>query len=505
MDTTVTKMKKYILALDQGTTSSRAILFSRAGEIVSTAVKDFEQIFPVPGWVEQNPMDILESQFYSLKKAVENGNISPSEIAAVGITNQRETVIVWERKSGKPVCNAIVWQCRRTADYCENLKSRGLEEYIKNITGLPIDAYFSGTKIKWILDNVPNARKMAEKGELLAGTVDSWLIWNLSGGKLHITDVSNASRTMLFDINTLEYSQKLCDTMGIPMNMLPKVVPTSGVYGEINCADLPEFKGIPICSAVGDQQASLFGQCCFGVGDTKNTYGTGCFTLMNIGEKPILSKNLITTIGWQIGDKTVYAAEGSVFNAGSSIKWLRDELGIISKPSECDVLAESLDNNGGVYFVSAFTGLGAPYWDMYARGTLTGLTRGSGRAHICRAVLEGIAYQVTDLVRAMEQEFGCPITVIKVDGGASVSRFLMQFQSDMLRIEVKRPTVTEATAFGAALLAGLGIGFWQSADEIEKIVKNQGYTVFSPEITLSEADQLYGDWKTAVKRTKSEV
>ena len=498
-------MKKYILALDQGTTSSRAIIFSRAGEIVSTAAKDLRQIFPTPGWVEQDPLEILESQLYSLKQAVNNKNISPSDIAAVGITNQRETVIVWEKESGKPICNAIVWQCRRTADYCENLKARGLEDYVKKVTGLPVDAYFSGTKIKWILDNVEGARRMAEEGKLLAGTVDSWLIWNLSGRKLHITDLSNASRTMLFDINTLEYSKKLCETMGIPMNMLPKVVSTSDIYGEIDCDELPELKGIPICSAVGDQQASLFGQCCFGTGDAKNTYGTGCFTLMNIGEKPFISKNLITTVGWKIGKSVVYAAEGSVFNAGSSIKWLRDELGIISKPSECDTLAGSLENNGGVYFVSAFTGLGAPYWDMYARGTLMGLTRGSGRAHICRAVLEGIAYQVTDLVRAMENEFGCPITVIKVDGGASVSRFLMQFQSDMLRIEVKRPAVTEATAFGAALLAGLAVGFWKNTEEIQKIVENGGYTLFSPEMPLPEADALYSEWQTAVKRTKSEI
>ena len=498
-------MKKYILALDQGTTSSRAILFSRAGEIVSTAAEDFRQIFPAPGLVEQDPMDILNSQINSLKAAVENKNISSLDIAAVGITNQRETVIVWEKSSGRPICNAIVWQCRRTADICENLKARGLEDFIKKITGLPIDAYFSGTKIKWILDNIPGARQMAESGELLAGTVDCWLIWNLTGGRHHITDVSNASRTMLFDINKLEYSKKLCETLNIPMNMLPKVVPTSGIYGEIDCDFLPEYKGIPICSAVGDQQASLFGQCCFAMGDTKNTYGTGCFTLMNIGNKPILSNNLITTVGWQIGDKTVYAAEGSVFNAGSSIKWLRDELGIINKPSECDELAESLDDNGGVYFVSAFTGLGAPHWDMYARGTLTGLTRGSGRAHICRAVLEGIAYQVTDLVRAMEKEFGCPITVIKVDGGASVSRFLMQFQSNLLSLEVKRPYITEATAFGAACLAGLAVGFWKSTEEIAKMVENNGYTVFSPEISLVDAENLYSQWQTAVRRTKSDI
>lgn len=498
-------MKKYILALDQGTTSSRAILFSRAGEIVSIAARDFEQIFPAPGLVEQNPMDILESQISSLKSAVEGKNIPPTDIAAVGITNQRETVIVWEKSSGKPICNAIVWQCRRTADICENLKARGLEDYIRKITGLPIDAYFSGTKIKWILDNVKGARQRAEAGELLAGTVDSWLIWNLTGGKCHITDVSNASRTMLFDINKLEYSKKLCETLGIPMCMLPKVVPTSDVYGEIDCESLPEYKGIPICSAVGDQQASLFGQCCFETGDTKNTYGTGCFTLMNIGEKPVLSENLITTVGWQIGDKTVYAAEGSVFNAGSSIKWLRDELGIINKPSECDLLAESLPDNGGVYFVSAFTGLGAPHWDMYARGTLTGLTRGTGKAHICRAVLEGIAYQVTDLVRAMEREFNCPITVLKVDGGASVSRFLMQFQSDLLALDIKRPSVTEATAFGAALLAGLAVGFWNSTEEISKMVEDKGYTVFSPKLSLADAETLYNQWQIAVKRTKSDI
>lgn len=501
----VNAMKKYILSLDQGTTSSRAILFSRAGEIVSTAGQDFRQIFPTPGWVEQDPMDILESQITSVKKAVEKAGVSPSEIAAVGITNQRETVIVWDKFTGKPVFNAIVWQCRRTAEYCENLKERGLADYIRNITGLPIDAYFSGTKIKWILDNVPGARQRAEAGELLAGTVDSWLIWNLTGGKCHITDVSNASRTMLFDINTCTYSEKLCETLTVPIAMLPKVVSSSEVYGEISTDLLPEFHGIPICSAVGDQQASLFGQCCFNAGDAKNTYGTGCFTLMNIGDKPVLSKNLITTIGWQIGAKTIYAAEGSVFNAGSSIKWLRDELSIISKPSECDKLAESLPDNGGVYFVSAFTGLGAPHWDMYARGTLTGLTRGTGKAHICRAVLEGIAYQVTDLVRAMEKEFSCPITGIRVDGGASVSDFMMQFQSDLLRIEVRRPPITEATAFGAACLAGLAVGFWADTNEIAKMVEQNGYKSFNPVMPLAEVNTLYENWQNAIMRTKSNI
>ncbi len=498
-------MKKYIVALDQGTTSSRAIIFDREGQIVSTYQQDFGQLFPVPGWVEQDPCEILNSQFSSFKNAVKNANITKEEIAAIGITNQRETVIVWDKSTGKPIFNAIVWQCRRTADYCENLKERGLEQYVRDITGLPIDAYFSGTKIKWILDNVPNARERAEKGEIIAGTVDSWLIWNMTGGKRHITDISNASRTMLFDINKQEYSKKLCDTMGIPMIMLPQVVSTSEYYGEVDSELLPEFKGIPICSAVGDQQASLFGQCCFQPGDTKNTYGTGCFTLMNIGEKPILSKKLITTVGWRIGNQTVYAAEGSVFNAGSAIKWLRDELGIISKPSECDSLAESIPDNGGVYFVSAFTGLGAPHWDMYARGTLTGLTRGAGKAHICRAVLEGIAYQVTDLVRSMEQEFGCPITGIRVDGGASVSQFLMQFQSDISGLEVGRSPVTEATAFGAACLAGLAVGFFKSISEITHLVEKKGYVSFTPKLPLGEANRLYDEWQMAVKRTKSDI
>ncbi len=498
-------MKKYIVALDQGTTSSRAIVFNRDGSALSTAQQDFGQIFPQPGWVEQDPMELLSSQFSAFEKAISFGNILPEEIAAVGITNQRETVIVWEKNSGKPIFNAIVWQCRRTAEYCEQLKARGLEEYIRNVTGLPIDAYFSGTKIKWILDHVSGARERAERGELLAGTVDSWLIWNLTGGKRHITDISNASRTMLFDITKRTYSKKLCDTMGIPMNMLPSVVSNSEYYGVIDTPYLPKLKGIPISSAIGDQQASLFGQGCFATGDTKNTYGTGCFTLMNIGSKPILSKNLITTIGWQIGEETVYAAEGSVFNAGSSIKWLRDELGIITKPSECDELAESLPDNGGVYFVSAFTGLGAPHWDMYARGLICGLTRGTGKAHICRAVLEGIAYQVTDLVRAMEREFGCPITGIRVDGGASVSNFLMQFQADLLGQEVRRPPNTEATAFGAALLSGLAVGFWKDINEIRTMQEEAAYKSFLPTLPLGEATKLYDEWQTAVKRAKSEA
>lgn len=497
-------MKQYILALDQGTTSSRAILFNKAGDIVATAQHDFKQVFPRSGWVEQDAEDILSSQLEALKKAVLKAAISPAQIAAVGITNQRETVVIWEKKSGKPICNAIVWQCRRTADYCEQLKSRGLEGYIRKITGLPVDAYFSGTKIKWILENIPNARSMAEKGELLAGTIDSWLIWNLTGGKCHITDISNASRTMLFDITKKEYSKKLCDTMGIPMNILPKVVSNCEVYGKIKNELLPEFTGIPIASAIGDQQASLFGQCCFNIGDTKNTYGTGCFTLMNIGCEPKHSKSLITTVGWQINDNTIYAAEGSVFNAGSSIKWLRDELGIITKPSECDSLAESIDDNGGVYFVSAFTGLGAPHWDMYARGLLCGLTRGTGKAHICRAVLEGIAYQVTDLVHTMEKEFGCPITGIRVDGGASVSDFMMQFQADLLGQEVRRPPNTEATAFGAALLAGLAVGFWKDINEIHTMTEQKGYKSFYPKLAPSEVDRIFNEWHQAVGRAKSQ-
>lgn len=489
-------MKKYILALDQGTTSSRAIVFDKNGEPVGKAQYDFPQIFPKPGLVEHDPKAILRSQFDSMRDAIKNAGISPDEIAAVGITNQRETTVVWDKHTGEPIYNAIVWQCRRTADICEQLVSDGHADEIKKKTGLPVDAYFSGTKIKWILDNVDGAREKAEKGELLCGTVDSWLIWNLTGGKLHITDVTNASRYMIFDIHKLCFDKSLCNLLGIPMSMLPTVVDSSGIYGEISCEALKEFSGIPICSAIGDQQAALFGQGCYDVGDIKNTYGTGCFTLMNIGGTPKITNDLITTVGWRLGGKTVYACEGSVFNAGSSVKWLRDSLGIISAAHECDILAESVEDNGGVYFVSAFSGLGAPHWDMNARGSFCGLTRGSTKAHICRAVLEGIAFQVYDLVKTMEREYDCRINTLKVDGGVSVSDIMIQFQSDLLEITVDRPVCVETTAQGAAYLAGLGCGFWKGTDELKQLRKIQ--RVFTPKADREKCAALVDRWHAAV-------
>lgn len=489
-------MRQYIAALDQGTTSSRAIIFDKQGNIVGKAQYDFPQIFPKPGWVEHNPMDILNSQIAALKDAVASAGITPSQLAAIGITNQRETTVVWDKQTGEPVCNAIVWQCRRTADICDKLIADGHAEKIKSITGLPVDAYFAATKIKWILDEVEGARERAEAGQLLCGTIDSWLIWNLSGRKLHITDVTNASRYMLFDIKRLCFDKSLCDLLGIPMNMLPHVVNSAGNFGQIEYNQLSGFAGIPICSAVGDQQSALFGQACFNVGDVKNTYGTGCFTLMNIGREPKYTKDLITTIGWKIGNETVYACEGSVFNAGSSIKWLRDSLGLITTARECDILAESVPDNGGVYFVSAFSGLGAPHWDMHARGTLVGLTRGSGRAHICRAVLEGIAFQVHDLIKAMENDCGCSIKTLRVDGGAAVSDILMQFQSDILGITVDRPECVETTAQGAAYLAGLGCGLWKDIEEIKAM--RQSKNAFLPTMKKDRREQLLMQWQHAV-------
>ncbi len=489
-------MRQYIAALDQGTTSSRAIIFDKQGNIVGKAQYDFPQIFPKPGWVEHNPMDILNSQVAALKDAVANAGITPSQLAAIGITNQRETTVVWDKNTGEPVCNAIVWQCRRTSDICDKLIADGHAEKIKSITGLPVDAYFSATKIKWILDEVEGAREKAEAGQLLCGTIDSWLIWNLSGRKLHITDVTNASRYMLFDIKRLCFDKSLCDLLEIPMSMLPQVVDSAGNFGQIEYNQLSGFAGIPICSAVGDQQSALFGQACFNIGDVKNTYGTGCFTLMNIGTEPKYTKDLITTIGWKIADETVYACEGSVFNAGSSIKWLRDSLGLITTAHECDILAESVPDNGGVYFVSAFSGLGAPHWDMHARGTLVGLTRGSGRAHICRAVLEGIAFQVHDLIKAMEISCGCNIKTLRVDGGAAVSDILMQFQSDILGITVDRPECVETTAQGAAYLAGLGCGLWKDINEIKAM--RQSKNTFLPTMKKDRREQLLTQWQHAV-------
>lgn len=497
-------MNDYIIALDQGTTTSRAILFDRSGSMVSRAQYPFRQYFPQPGWVEHDPMEILSTQLLSMAECFEKSKLSPTDIAGVGITNQRETAIIWEKDTGKPIYNAIVWQCRRTAPLCDQLTADGMTDYIRSKTGLLIDAYFSSTKFKWILDHVPGAHGRASAGELLCGTVDSWLIWNLTGGAVHVTDYSNASRTMLFDIDQLCWDEVLCDTLKIPLCMLPTPMPNSCIYGNIAAGikGLESLAGIPICGAAGDQQAALFGQACFSAGEAKNTYGTGCFTLMNVGESSVRSTSgLVTSVAWSINGKTTYALEGSVFNAGSSIQWLRDELGLIGSSHECDILAESVPDNGGVYMVSAFTGLGAPHWDMYARGALFGLTRGATKAHICRAVLEGIAFQVTDLLETMRRDTGREITTLKVDGGACVSDFLMQFQADMLGFPVNRPELVETTAMGAAYLAGLAVGVWQSTDDITRNWNSQ--QLFRPQMPTDKRNTLFDAWHKAVERSKN--
>lgn len=492
----------YVLALDQGTTSSRAIVFDKQGRIVSKAQNEFDQIYPKTGWVEHNPMDILYSQLKAITAVINSGEFDVKKIAGVGITNQRETTIIWDKDTGKPVYNAIVWQCRRTADLCEQLKEEGLGDYIREHTGLLIDAYFSGTKIKWILDNVEGARAAAESGKLLFGTVETWLIWNLTGGKVHITDYSNASRTMLFDVDKLEWDEYLCEKLGVPMCMLPTPVESSKVYGEIapNILGLEELAGIPICGAIGDQPAALFGQGCFNPGQAKNTYGTGCFLLMNTGEKRVDSKhNLLTGVAWSLKGKTTYSIEGSAFNAGSVIKWLRDELHMIDHASRCDELAESVPNANGMYLVPAFTGLGAPYWDMYARGTIVGLTRGVNRAHFARAVLESIAFQMTDLLEAMTKDSQITLSELRVDGGASVSNIMMQIQANLIRTMVNRPKTVETTALGAAYLAGLAVGMWKNLDEIER--NREVEKVFIPKMDQAERDKLYRGWKRAVERS----
>ena len=497
-------METYVAALDQGTTSSRAILFNRAGEIVSRAQHPFRQIYPQPGWVEHDPMEIWATTARALAEAVDAAHIDPKRIAALGITNQRETTILWDRFTGEPVHNAIVWQCRRTAALCDQLKADGWMETVQEKTGLLIDAYFSGTKIKWLLDTVPGARARAERGELLAGTVDSWLIWNLTGGKAHVTDYSNASRTMLFNIHTLQWDAELCGALDIPLSLLPQPRPNSAVYGVIapGLPGLEDLEGVPICGSAGDQAAALFGQGCFVSGQAKNTYGTGCFTLMNVGETAVKSQSgLVTSVGWQLNGKTTYALEGSVFNAGSAIQWLRDELGLFEHSPDCDRLAESVPSAGGVYVVPAFTGLGAPYWDMYARGTIVGITRGTTRAHIARAVLDAIAFQVTDLVRTMNADAPSPITALRVDGGASVSDILMQTQADLLRLPVDRPVQVETTAFGAAALAGLAAGVWSSQEELETLRRSQ--CVFYPQRDQAACDADYRQWRRAVERARS--
>lgn len=496
-------MLKYILALDQGTTSSRCIVFNKKGEIVSKAQFEYPQIYPRAGWVEHNPDDILKSQIRAVAEALIDGGIEAREIAAIGITNQRETTVLWDKRTGRPIYNAIVWQCRRTAAMCEELKKEGIGDYVKEHTGLLIDAYFSGTKIKWILDNVEGARELAEEGNLLFGTIDTWLIWNLTGGAKHVTDYSNAWRTMLFDVDKLCWDEYLCNKLGIPMSVLPTVAPSSEVYGAVaqGVPGIEALAGIPICSAIGDQQAALFGQACFNPGQAKNTYGTGCFLLMNTGSKRVKSENnLLTGIGWGIGNKVEYCIEGSAFNAGSVIQWLRDELNIIDSARQCDIYAEEVPDANGIYLVPAFTGLGAPYWDMYARGCIVGMTRGTNKKHLCRAVLEAITFQMTDLLEAMKADSGIELSELRVDGGASISNIMMQMQSDMIRTKVNRPKCVETTALGAAYLAGLAVGFWSDMSEIEQI--REVSKVFEPVMDADERNTKYAGWKRAVERSK---
>ncbi|SET02619.1 glycerol kinase GlpK [Anaerobranca gottschalkii] len=490
--------KKYILSLDQGTTSSRAIIFDHDGNIVAASQKEFTQIYPKPGWVEHDPMEIWGTQSGVAREVLEKAGISPFEIAAIGITNQRETTVVWDKNTGKPVYNAIVWQCRRTANICDDLKSKGLEEYIRENTGLVVDAYFSGTKVKWILDNVEGAREKAEKGDLLFGNIDTWLIWNLTRGKVHVTDYSNASRTMLFNIKELKWDEKILAELNIPLSMLPEVKPSSCVYGH---TDEATFGGamIPIAGAAGDQQAALFGQACFQPGMAKNTYGTGCFMLMNTGEKRVPSNNgLLTTLAWGVDGKVEYALEGSIFIAGAVVQWLRDELKIIRDAQDTEYMATKVKDSNGVYLVPAFVGMGAPYWDMYARGTIVGLTRGAKAEHIIRAALESIAYQTRDVLEAMQEDSGIDLHTLKVDGGAVANNFLMQFQADILGVQVDRPQVTETTALGAAYLAGLAVGFWKNKDEIA--AKWSVDRIFHPQMEDGEKENLYSGWKRAVER-----
>jgi glycerol kinase len=486
--------KNYIIALDQGTTSSRAIIFDRDANVVSTAQSEFVQHYPQPGWVEHDPMEIFATQTACMTKALAQADLHHNQIAAIGITNQRETTVVWEKETGRPIYNAIVWQCRRSTEICQQLKRDGLEEYIKDTTGLVIDPYFSGTKLKWILDHVEGSRERARNGELMFGTIDSWLIWKFTGGKVHVTDYTNASRTMLFNIHTLEWDQRMLDVLDVPREMLPEVKSSSEVYGHSK-------SGIPIAGIAGDQQAALFGQMCVEPGQAKNTYGTGCFLLMNTGKKAVKSAHgMLTTIGCGPRGEVAYALEGAVFNAGSTVQWLRDELKIITDAVDTEYFAGKVKDSNGVYLVPAFTGLGAPYWDPYARGGLFGLTRGVKVDHIIRASLESIAYQTRDVLDAMQQDSGERLKSLRVDGGAVANNFLMQFQADILGTEVERPQMRETTALGAAFLAGLAIGFWSSLDELRNkaIIER----VFEPQCAEDEKEKLYAGWQKAVARTR---
>ena len=492
--------KKYILALDQGTTSSRAIVFDHEGQIRSVAQKEFPQYFPQPGWVEHNPNEIWGSEASVIAEAISTIDITGLDVAAIGITNQRETTIVWDIDTDEPIYNAIVWQDRRTAEFCDQLKADGLTETIRQKTGLIIDAYFSGTKIKWILDHVPGARKRAEEGKLRFGTVDSWLVWRLTRGETHVTDVTNASRTMLFNIHELKWDEELLKLLNIPLSMMPEVKSNSEIYGHTKTTIFAHK--VPIAGIAGDQQAALFGQMCLDPGSIKNTYGTGCFVMLNTGEKPIVSKNnLLTTIAWQIGNKVNYALEGSIYVGGSVVQWLRDGLGIINHSSDVESLAQSVSDSGGVYFVPALTGLAAPYWDPYARGTIVGITRGTTAAHIARAALDGIAFQTYDIAQAMAKDMNDRLTELKVDGGASRNNLLMQFQADLLGIDVVRPKITETTAIGAAYLAGLGVGYWDSVDELRRQWKVE--RTFTPNLDSETVRTAREGWADAISRTLS--
>lgn len=493
-------MEKYILALDQGTTSSRAIVFDHNGSIRSAAQKEFSQHFPQPGWVEHDPNEIWSSEAAVIAEAISAIDINGKNIAGIGITNQRETTIVWDIDTEEPVYNAIVWQDRRTASLCDQLKAQGLVDMVREKTGLIIDAYFSGTKIKWILDNVPGARERAEKGKLRFGNVDSWLVWRLTRGEVHVTDVTNASRTMLFNIHTLKWDEDLLKLLDIPVSMMPEVKSSSEVYGHTKTTIFAHE--VPISGIAGDQQAALFGQMCVEPGAIKNTYGTGCFVMLNTGARPVLSRNnLLTTIAWKIGDKVNYALEGSIYVGGSVVQWLRDGLGIIKSSSEVEKLASSVPDSGGVYFVPALTGLAAPYWDQYARGTIVGITRGTTAAHIARAALDGIAFQTYDIAQAMSRDMGAPLTELKVDGGASRNNLLMQFQANLLDIDVVRPKVTETTALGAAYLAGLAVGYWNDVDEIRS--QWQEERRFAPVANKQALDAAKAGWADAIARTLS--
>ena len=489
-------MEKYIMALDAGTTSNRCCLFNEAGEVCSMAQKEFTQYFPQPGWVEHDANEIWSTQLEVARQAMENIGATAANIAAIGITNQRETAIVWDKKTGQPICHAIVWQCRRTSKYCDELKAKGLTETYRKKTGLVIDAYFSGTKLRWILENIPGARERAEKGELLFGTVETWLIWKLTGGKAHVTDYSNASRTMLFNINTLTWDADILKELNIPRCMLPEVRPSSCVYGEA----LPQFFGaaIPIAGAAGDQQAALFGQTCFAPGEAKNTYGTGCFLLMNTGKTPVFSENgLVTTIAWGLNGEVEYALEGSIFVAGAALQWLRDELRLIDSAPDSEYMAQKVSDTNGCYVVPAFTGLGAPHWDQYARGAIVGLTRGVNKYHIIRATLDSLCYQTHDVLRAMEADSGIKLTALKVDGGASANNYLMQTQSDVIDAPVQRPKCVETTAMGAAYLAGLAVGYWRDREDVRKNWAIE--RTFTPTISAEQREKRLHGWNKAVR------